>query len=356
MKNILFLQNIIPHYRKSLYNHLSKYYNVTVLHSGRKTSGENDSYDEIITELRHFGPFFIQSGVFKEVKSSKYDIIITMLDLRWVNNILSMYLHNKNAKFMWWGSWLTNNKISNMFRIYIANKQYISIFYTNESKDHFAKQGIDNNKLFVANNTFDVGIREKSYNNKIKNRIIFVGCLDKRKQNDILITSFHHIKDSIPNDINITIIGDGIERENLEYLVKKLNLADRVFFLGEITDTTILVNYYKEAICSVSFGQAGLSVLQSLGYGVPFLTKKSAISGGEKTNIIDGVNGIFCDDNKESLEKNIISLCTNIDFARKLGENAYHYYSKYCTINNMAQGFIDAIENTRKAEQWPTSL
>jgi len=35
MKNILIIQNEIPHYRIALYNELSKAYNVTVLHSGK---------------------------------------------------------------------------------------------------------------------------------------------------------------------------------------------------------------------------------------------------------------------------------------------------------------------------------
>ena len=97
---------------------------------------------------------------------------------------------------------------------------------------------------------------------------------------------------------------------------------------------------------SVSFGQAGLTVLQSLGYGVPFLTKINAISGGEKTNIRDKENSLFCEDNIDSLESILVEICNDIVFARLMGERAYKYYSKYCTIENMCQGFIDAIENT----------
>ena len=56
------------------------------------------------------------------------------------------------------------------------------------------------------------------------------------------------------------------------------------------------------------------------------------------------INSIFCDDSQKSLEDKLIWLCNDIENARKLGENAYEYFGKYCTIQNMAQGFIDAIE------------
>jgi glycosyltransferase involved in cell wall biosynthesis len=229
----------------------------------------------------------------------------------------------------------------------LINQRYNSILYTHEAKDDFIKLGVNEDKLFVANNTFDVGQRIKSYENKIKNSILFVGSLDARKQNDILIQAFSNISQKISPDISLTIIGAGIEKEKLEALVKKLNINNRVSFEGKITDTEVLLEYYKKAIVSVSFGQAGLSVLQSFGYGVPFLTKINAISGGEKTNIKNGINGVFCEDNIESLENILLRLCNDIDFSRELGKNAYDYYSKYCTIENMAQGFIDAIENTR---------
>ncbi len=348
-KKVLILQNTILHYRKSLYNELSKLYDVTVLHSGKNAVTEDDKFVEIIKNKKKIGPFYIQEGVLSEVKNNSYDVIISMFDLHWVNNILAMYLHNKNSKFIWWGTWFSKNYIGNKIKLYLTNQNYSSIFYTKEAKESFVKSGVAPQKLFVANNTFDIGKRSKCYENKSKNSILFVGSLDKRKQNDVLINAFYNIKDKIPLATTLIIIGEGEEKENLQFLVNKLDLNKRVIFAGKITDTNELLNFYSQAIVSVSFGQAGLSVLQSLGFGVPFITKKNAVSGGEKTNIIHGTNGFFCEDNINSLESYILELCLKIDFARKLGNQAYTYYSRFCTIANMAQGFSDAIENTRKA-------
>ncbi len=350
MKKILILQNKILHYRKSFYNELSKYYSVTILHSGNYTVQSTDNYHEIITKPYKIGPFFIQSIVLKEVKNQEYDVIICMFDLRWLNNILAMYLHNKKAKFIWWGAWLTENTLANNVRVHLSKKGSASIMYTHEAREDFISLGVDPSQLFVANNTFDVGDRIKSYENVVKDKILFVGSLDERKQNDILIKAFSNILLQVPNELNLVIVGDGGQKNSLEKLVYELKLQERVIFKGKITDPDILKDIYKESIISVSFGQAGLSVLQSLGFGVPFLTKANAISGGEKTNIKDGVNGLICEDKQESLEESLVHVCNDIEFARNLGKNAYEYYSEYCTIENMVQGFRDAIENTRLAK------
>ena len=349
-KRILILQNTLLHYRKAFYNLLSERYEVTILHSGKESVIENeDKYREIIVKKKVFGPIILQLQVLKHVNSGEFDTVIAMCDLHWVNNIVALYFHPKNTKFIWWGSWFTNKYWVDKLKTYLAQRADSNIFYSEAAKADF-KPHVTGSKLFVANNTFDVGKRVKAYEYADKKRILFVGSLDERKQNDVLIKSFYNIVVKINPSIQLTIIGEGAQRANLEALVNTLKLNNRVTFEGKINAPEILETYYAESIVSVSFGQAGLSVLQSLGYGVPFLTKKNAISGGEKTNIKDGLTGIFCDDNPVSLEKSLLTFCSDLTYARKLGENAYNYYSRFCTIENMAQGFSDAIENTRHSE------
>lgn len=350
MKKILIQYNFILHYRKAFFNELAKYYDVTVLHSGENSVSDEDKYKEIIVPVKKFGPFYFQSKVIYEVKKDCYDIHIALFDVRWINTVLSIYFRNKKSQFIWWGAWITKSKIANQIRLYFTKKADKNVFYTYEAKKDFINLGILEDNLYVANNTFDVGKRIKSYENENKNRILFVGSLDKRKQNDILINAFSKILSEIPKNIKLTFIGDGEERNNLENLVKEDNLKDRVEFIGRVNEAKKLQEYYKEAIVSVSFGQAGLSVLQSLGFGVPFVTKINAISGGEKSNIINGINGIFCEDSQTSLENILIEICNDIEYSRNMGKNAYEYYNEYCTIENMVQGFRDAIENTEFAK------
>ena len=106
--------------------------------------------------------------------------------------------------------------------------------------------------------------------------------MNVRKELDRSIEAFKLISDKISKDINFIIIGQGPEEAKLK-TVKRLRLEDRILFLGKINDAKKLKMYYEESIFSISYGQAGLSVLQALGFGVPFITKKNAISGVKNT-------------------------------------------------------------------------
>jgi len=93
----------------------------------------------------------------------------------------------------------------------------------------------------------------------------------------------------------------------------------------------------------ISPDQAGLTVLQSFGYGVPFVTHKDAITGGERLNIVNGENGILFDSFDEITD--IIKDCSqNPEKYIEMGKNAKKYYNENRTINHMVSGFIDAID------------
>jgi hypothetical protein len=91
-----------------------------------------------------------------------------------------------------------------------------------------------------------------------------------------------------------------------------------------------------------------------MGHGVPFITRRGAISGGEIENIRDGFNGVLCGPTIDSLEQAFERVSTDSELARRLGMNALTYYQRYCTIYAMAGGFISAIEGIH--EEWSSPL
>ena len=244
--HILILYNFILHYRIPFFNVLAQNYNVTVLHSGNKSKGPDDKFEEIIVPVKKIGPFYLQKGVLEEVNNSKYDIIIALFDVRWVNTLRSIHNHNKKAKYILWGAWITNNYLADKVRLFYTKKSYANVFYTNEALQDFVQKGIDPRNLYVGNNTFDVGERIRSFENSEKTSILFVGSLDERKQNDILLRSFSEILEKIPSNITLTIVGDGIQIEILAALANELQLGKRIDFVGKLTDTRALMDYYKK--------------------------------------------------------------------------------------------------------------
>ena len=171
-----------------------------------------------------------------------------------------------------------------------------------------------------------------------------MGTLDVRKQNEIAIRAFKRVLQESRLDLQYILIGNGQERTYLEQVIISEGLTGKVIIIGQINDPAVLGTYYREAIATISYGQAGLAVLQSFAFGVPFVTKGNAISGGEKYNLRTGYNGYFCEDARE-LEGIMLRLASDLDLARKLGKNAYDYYSTHCSIENMASGFLQAMKS-----------
>lgn len=73
----------------------------------------------------------------------------------------------------------------------------------------------------------------------------------------------------------------------------KNNMVGLIVFHGAIYDENVLAERFAQALLCISPTQGGLSVPKSMGYGVPFVTRKDSITGGEIYHITPGVNGIM---------------------------------------------------------------
>ena len=123
--------------------------------------------------------------------------------------------------------------------------------------------------------------------------------------------AFYAVINKIPKDIKLVIVGDGQEADRLKILITKLNLESRVFLKKGTYDNLKIRNYYSRSLASISLNQAGLSILQSFSYKVPFITKSNSISGGEKNNIFHGFNGFLIGDSRSEIENMIIFVANN---------------------------------------------
>lgn len=344
MKKVLILQNKILHYRKPFFNELAKSYDITVLHSGKKSVLLSDNYKEKVVPVKQLYKIKLQKGVINEVKNKKYSAVIAMMDISWVKNIIASFIYPKSTRFAWWGIIVSENQWGNKIRGMLL-RGIPTIFYTEAGVNKMIEYGFRGDKFTFCNNTFHIENRVPCHLENQKDSFLFVGSLDRRKNIQVLISAFKEAEAKIPSKIKLNIIGDGKDYQLAENLIRDYNLQKRVFLLGRINETEQLQSYYKKAIFSISYGQAGLGVLQSMGYGVPFMTNINAISGGEITNIKHNENGITCKESKDSLLEYLIKYGNDTDAAKILGQNAFEYYSKFCTTKHMAKKFIEVIES-----------
>ena len=79
-----------------------------------------------------------------------------------------------------------------------------------------------------------------------------------------------------------------------------------------------------------------------MGYGVPFVCRKDAITGGEIYHITNGVNGIHYESDFD-LTNILVDAMNCPEKYVEMGRKAKDYYDNNATIQHMAQGAIDAF-------------
>lgn len=268
-----------------------------------------------------------------------------MFDLHWIMNIL-LLLDPHKTPIIYWGHRYSENTLVNSIRNYILKKCDAVILYNDTEIERMVHNGINRNKIFVAENTIHVDNYENCSNYK-KNSFLYVGRAQKRKKVDLLISSFASIVKEIPNNIIINIVGEGDENNYLEQLANDLNIKDRVCFHGSITNSERLKELYKNAFAYVSPDAIGLGAQHSFAYGVPVITIANGYKGAEFDNLVNNHNAILYS-HHDNLKEVLLSLINDRDLRQRLGSNAYKLYRDKLTIDNMTQGFFDAIEYVSK--------
>jgi glycosyltransferase involved in cell wall biosynthesis len=143
--------------------------------------------------------------------------------------------------------------------------------------------------------------KPKVYDKKQKNNfeIVFVGRLVKVKNVETLIKAFAQLD----KKAFLTIVGDGIEKVNLENLAKKLNIENQIRFVGFCNEPS---KYVSQADLFVlpSFSEGfGIAAVEAIYQSVPCLCSNV---GGITEFIINGKTGWLFDPN--NLEELTIKL------------------------------------------------
>ncbi|MDO8601239.1 MAG: glycosyltransferase [bacterium] len=176
--------------------------------------------------------------------------------------------------------------------------------------------------------------------------VITVARLEKVKGTEYLIGAFDLLMSDFlgKSDIRLSIIGDGSERKNLEDLVKKLGLAERVKFLGEIPNEKI-PEYLAGADCFVlpSLKEGfGIAVLEAMAAGVPVIASRV---GGILDIIEDGKTGLLIEPgNPEEIAKAISKIYQDSTLRGQLINNAMAELKRY-NWQDIAERVFKIYEN-----------
>lgn len=340
------------HYRLALFDAICERYDLTVFTTEFAGPDPGLRFAIEVIPARRLGRFGFQFGLRQRLRQGRFDVCIAFLDVAHLDTLAAIFMPVSPRTFSW-GVWLTGSSIANFLRIAAVKRCEASLFYCYQKMQEIAACGAPVERLYVAHNTVTVPQAIPAVSADQRDLILFVGSFDARKGLDRLLRVFAETMPRLPERVRMVLVGDGPERSRLEALANDLRLGDRLLMPGRVNAPDELIAYYARALVSVSLNQAGLSVLQSMGFGVPFLTVRGSVSPGYETlNITDGVNGYVVDDDNTAIAEVLQALAGDPALAARMGAAARKHYQRYATIENYAQGFFDAIEGTREAHIW----
>lgn len=349
---VLILQENIPSYRVPIYNKLAEKYDVTVSYSDKSAAKSTDLFKTHYLKRTFIGPFEFHRG---SLRLSKYfDVVIFDPNLHFLDFCLLPFCirkfktitHSIGFRCSYTRKYDLNRKKTfsdNLMKLVLL-KSDANIFYMKENMAFWDFDEVFKTCCFEARNT--VAVKDTEINEK-KEIFLFIGSLYKEKGLEELIYSY---KEALDENLasffpKLVIIGDGPMMSIVKEIVEKQQLSSNVDILGAVYDEEIIASYFNKAIACISPSQAGLSVPRSMGYGVPFVTQKDAITGGEINHIEDGKTGLLMNDLSE-LKEVMLDISNNPAKYLEMGKRAKQYYLNNANVDIMTNGFIKAIEYT----------
>ena len=342
---VLILYNKLFHYRIPIWNLLAEKCDLTVAYSFAKVEDVKDCNFSVrylpVKTIKN--RFVLQKENIRKL-AKKFDVVIAYGDIAWLK-YSTLPWFNKQKVIFWslgisasYDKGFDEHKEWDKIRKFFYDKADALAFYTTYPIEKYAQMGIKREKMFEAPNTVEV---HPTNDCPPKDSILFIGTLYRQKGVQELLNSYLKLK-TLPELPQLNIIGDGPDFESILSWIKENDLQNHINLCGAIYDIDEKAQFFARAYACISPKQAGLSVLESMGYGVPFVTTKNAITGGEMLNIHNGVDGVILS-NINELTDVIRDISLNPFKYEQMGIAARKYYNNNRTPQHMADGLWKAI-------------
>lgn len=196
------------------------------------------------------------------------------------------------------------------------------VFQTKDAKDYYGGK-IAKKSVVIPNPLFDMeNMPDQPFDGDRKKTVVSVGRLNMQKNQTMLIETFAELSNEFA-DYTLTIWGEGPERANLEALINKLGMQNKIFLPG--TSENVMEEIYDEGmfvLCSDFEGMPN-ALMEAMALGLPCISTDCPC-GGPRDLIKDGENGKLVPvGNAELLTDAIKDLIKNSDYAKKIGDNAF---------------------------------
>lgn len=316
MSKLCLIYNLAPKYREGIYKLIDQEYDCDWYMS----IGNTDIKEFDLSVLKHVQilrnkvifhlPWYYQIGVLKLVWKKVYSTYFMLGDVHCLSTwifafIIKCFYPHKKVYFWshgWYGKESPLVKCLKKLFFRLADGTFL---YGDYARALMIKDGFQPDRLFVIHNSLDYDkqivlrkklkkteIFQKHFGNKCKN-LLFIGRLTKVKKLDLLINALKLLNCN-GEEYNLTLIGDGVQRENLKELALKNGVENNVWFYGACYDEKINAELIYNADLCVSPGNVGLTAIHSMMYGTPVATHNCfKWQMPEFESIKEGVTGTY---------------------------------------------------------------
>jgi len=156
-----------------------------------------------------------------------------------------------------------------------------------------------------------------TYNGKVV--FLTIGRLVPVKNIVIQIKAMVEVIKKFP-EVELWIIGEGPEKNNLEYIINNLELSEKVKLLGWQGD---LRKFYSQAdvfMLTSNYEGWGLAVIEAAAYGLPIIMTDVGCAGEVIRNRENGI--IISVGDVKKLGEAMVKIMENKDLRKKLGDSA----------------------------------
>lgn len=348
----LIIQTAVPSYRLNFYKKItSEITNINII------SGEEYYTSTVKSDKRTPNVIWVKNLFFWRrklllqklpwIKVFNSKSVIIEFNLRNFSFYIVFFIRLLFGKktYLWGHAWSKNGKKSNSeyLRFFFKKMSSGYIAYTMAQKRELEDQ-LPNKKVYAACNSIYFKNEMRTVikkSNKISD-FIYVGRLVKDKKILLLVKAFHQASDRLSPETKLIIVGDGDQVFEINKYIVTNNLSHKIILKGSISDYKTLQKLYSNSIASVSPGYVGLSITQSLGFGVPMLISKTETHSPEIEAANIGFNALYFEtDNITDLTNNLLLLYKDKDdwISRRnlISKNCRNNYS----VEKMAQPFLN---------------
>ena len=311
---ILLQDNIGSHYRSAIYQLLDRELGCDFCFGDRWDDIKKMDYSVLsheVTELHNvfFRYGYYQKGMMRLLKKT-YDTYIVVGEIRcistWFFLILRKAFYPRKRVFLWAHGMLGKENTIKRWIIRFFYALADGAFIYNERSCHImAQSGIPADKLIPIYNSLDyekqLALRqslqesplyENHFGNNNKN-IVFIGRLTAVKRFDILLNAVAKLREQ-NYYVNVTFVGDGVERGKMESMANSLGISDQIWFYGASYDEACNAELIYNADLCVSPGNIGLTAMHVLMFGCPAITNDDFNHQMPEFEAIrDGITGCF---------------------------------------------------------------